>query len=158
LLAEGSGDARHREFAVQVMTFLGALFAGGGIAGTLGAVEFGEGSLVATVPVAAVAHDVVDAYEFAVRFAGLVAKDSHVAELVLRWDFGLLFGMTTHRKFESEGFGAVKATEGPAALGDVVDGEALACGLRFVDRVDLGAEFLELGCVLVFEDDVPGDG
>jgi hypothetical protein len=146
--------------------FAGGFFLAFGVAELLavvfaGAVEFGEGALVAAVPVGAVAVQEEERGEFegggfAVFEDAGVAEGGAVGDVAIVFDGGVgVFGEVV---FEEGGFGIFEAVEGPAAVGDFFEGEVLARGGGFVDGGEFFVEAAVGGRVFVFEDGVALEG
>ncbi len=123
----------------------------------MGAIEAGNGALVAALPVGAVAHEVVDGLPFGQRL--IIESGTHAQG---GEDFVALHGFVglrvQGRPVEREAFGDVEAAEGPLAVGDLLDGEFLAFGLGGVDAEKFGVEGYKGGGVLGSEDNVALDG
>ena len=123
----------------------------------LGTVKFGQGSLVTAVPVTAVAVQEKERRVLrALRFAGFL--DAGVAEGFAVGNRGVLVvggvGAAGIVEFEEGGFGFVEATEGPAAVGDVAEGEVLAGGFGGENGAEFVAELVVCGRVFVLENGV----
>ncbi len=146
------------------------VFGGFRAAGALGAVEFGEGAGVLALPIGAVVVDLVEGGVMGVGLdeatvlvvdvgedGGGVAEAFASAEDLFAWKgFGVVDSIG--ELFEADGFGLIKAGERPAALGEVLDGEALATGEGLVDLSEFGEKLgVEIG-VFVAEDGVALDG
>jgi hypothetical protein len=133
---------------------------GVGAAGSLSAVEFGEGVVVAAFPVTAVAEEELERGKLLLGGFALV-DDATEGEGFGGGEAGVFIagggGLVGEVVIEEIGFGFVEAAEGPAAVGDVFDGEGFALGLGLEDGADFFVEAGEEGGVFVFEDHVAGD-